>query len=96
MGTYKDFLEMLGISHPAFIIILIVLFLVLSFVVLLWKMGLLTTISFKQVSLPQSNIIYTKYKGNYDTINNQVQSVLKDTTPYFKFSDLFGIYYDPI
>lgn len=73
MGTYKDFLEMLGISHPVFIIILIVLFLILSFVVLLWKMGLLSKIKFKQVTLPQSNIIYTKYKGNYDVINIKVQ-----------------------
>ena len=52
-------------------------------------------IAFKQVTFPQSNIIYTKYKGKYDMINTKVQQVLKDTTPYFKLSDLFGIYYDP-
>lgn len=56
---------MLGISHGIFIIILIILFLIASFIMLLSKMGFLTRIKFKQISLPSSTIIYRKYTGSY-------------------------------
>jgi hypothetical protein len=95
MGTYKDLLDMLEISHITFIIILIILFLITSFIVMLWKLGLLIKIEFKHMTFPKSNIIYTKYKGRYETINTKVQEVLEDTKGYFTLSDLFGIYYDP-
>jgi hypothetical protein len=73
MGTYKDLLDILEISHVAFIILLIVIFLITSFIVMLWKLGLLTKIEFKNVTFPKSNIIYTKYNGRYETINTKVQ-----------------------
>jgi hypothetical protein len=40
---------------------------------LLSKMGYLTRIKFKQTILPNSTILYRKYKGNYDLINTKVQ-----------------------
>lgn len=73
MSTYKDLLDLLGIEHKHFIIILIVLFLIASLVMLLSKLGFLTRITFKQVLLPGSTIVYTKYKARYDVINTKVQ-----------------------
>lgn len=73
MSTYKDFLEMLGISHAVFMIILIILFLISSFFVMLWKMGIFTKIKFKQTTFPKSEVIYAKFEGKYDIINTKMQ-----------------------
>jgi hypothetical protein len=62
MATYKDLLETLGISHGVFVIILIIIFLIASFIVLLSKLGFLTKIKFNQGILPGSTIVYRKYK----------------------------------
>lgn len=95
MGTYKDFLQMLGISHGVFMIILIILFLISSFIMLLYKMGFLTRIKFKQVMLKQSKIVYAHFQDNYDVINTKVSEVIEETKQFFQFSNVFGIYYDP-
>jgi hypothetical protein len=55
----------------------------------------MTSIKFKQVTFQKCNILYLSYKGGYEIINTRVQEVIEDTKPYFQFSDLFGIYYDP-
>ena len=73
MGTYKDLLEMLGLTHGQFIIFLIVLFLILSFFMLLKKMGFLTTIKFKYMTLPKTKFVYQKYEGNYENLNDRLQ-----------------------
>jgi hypothetical protein len=95
LGTYANLLDMLGVSHIAFMVILVILFLIFSFVVMLWKLGLMTSIRFTRIAFPQSNIIYTKYKGRYSSINTKVQEVINDTKKYFLLSELFGIYFDP-
>lgn len=86
---------MLGISHGYFIIIVIVLFLIASLIMLLSKLGFLTRITFKQVVLPASTIIYAHYMDRYDIINTKVQEVFTDVKEIFKISDVFGMYYDP-
>lgn len=62
---------------------------------LLSKLGFLTKIAFKQVVLPGSTIVYTKYKARYDVINTKVQEVFTDVKEIFRISDVFGMYYDP-
>jgi hypothetical protein len=96
LGTYQDLLENLGLSHLSFMVLLVVVFLVGSFVVMLWKLGLMTSIRLTHSTFPASNIVYTKYKGRYEAINSKVQQVITDTKHYFILSELFGIYYDPV
>lgn len=52
MSTYKDFLLSWNLSHFQFILLLIILFLIGSLVMLLYKLGYLTPIRFKQFTLP--------------------------------------------
>ena len=93
-SNYKEFLSLFGISHFQFVIILILAFLLLSLIVLLYKLGLLSKISFKQYTLPTSTILFTHYSGSYDTINHKFQEVISDMNKVMKFSTLFGIFYD--
>lgn len=65
MDTYKDFLQWLGLSNSQFIIGLIVLFLVVSFIMMLKNLGFLNRIVFKQMTLPKSKFLYKKYTGSY-------------------------------
>lgn len=52
MATYKDLLEYLGISHGVFVIIVLIVFLIASFVVFLKKLGFLNRITFKYCIFP--------------------------------------------
>ena len=92
--NYKEFLELFGISHFQFIIILIVAFLLLSFILLMYKLGFLTKIKFKQYTLPKTTVLFTHYEGSYDIINVKFTEVVNDMDKIMKFSTLFGIFYD--
>ena len=85
---------MCGLSNLQFIFILIIGFLLLSFLVLALKLGLFSKIRFKHHSFPESRIIYTIYEGPYDLINNKCSEVMADMGDILKFSTLFAIYYD--
>ena len=93
-GTYKDFLEMLGLSHTMFIVLLIVIFFLASIVMFFSKLGFLTSIKFRTATFPPAKVVYTIYEGSYEVINTKVQEVLQDANTIFKVSNLFGIYYD--
>ncbi len=73
MGTYKDFLQSIGVSHGVFMIILIVLFLVVSFIVMLYKLGLITKIRFGLIALSKSQIVYANFSGSFEIVNTKVQ-----------------------
>lgn len=73
MGTYKDFLQTIGVSHGVFMIILIVLFLIASFIVMLYKLGLITKIKFGLIVLSKSQIVYTNFSGSFEIVNTKVQ-----------------------
>ena len=85
---------MMGVSHPVFMLLLVLVFLVVSVVMFFSKLGFLTAIKFKTITFPHSRVIYTVYEGSYDLINTKVQEVLQDTNTVFKVSSMFGIYYD--
>lgn len=73
MANYKDLLDYLGISHGVFVIIVIIIFLIASFIVFLNKLGFLNRITFKYCIFPESNVLYAKFSGKYDLINTKVQ-----------------------
>lgn len=54
-------------------LVLIAIFLIASFFVMLSKLGLMTNIKFKQITLSKSRIVYTKFKDSYEIINTKVQ-----------------------
>lgn len=58
------------------------------------KLGFLSSIKFKQTTLPKLNYVYQNYEGSYENINHKFQEILSETNQVFKFSDLFGIYYE--
>ena len=84
---------MTGLSHTMFTIILIIIFFIVSIIMFFSKLGFLTAIKFKTVTLPPIKVVYTNYEGSYDLINTKVQEVLQDTNTVFKISSMFGIYY---
>ena len=61
--TYADLLRHSGFSHPQFVGLALVIFLILSLLYMLIKLGLTQRVKIKNEQLAKSTFIYRSYEG---------------------------------